>query len=93
MRTGSLGHFGATVRAPGMPGGALRRQVAIGDLASCARVLANAATGRPRSGEGGYRASFVAAVGDASHRAAIRIVTRAIRENFPSAQSFTPARS
>jgi hypothetical protein len=32
-----------------MPGGAWQAQVAIGDLAFCARVLANAATGRHSS--------------------------------------------
>ncbi len=45
VRTWQLGALRGNGVRPGMPGGAWQTQVAIGDLAFCARVLANAATG------------------------------------------------
>ena len=47
---------------PGMPGGALKTQVAIGDLASCARVLATRVL--TNGLRGATQASFVTAAGD-----------------------------
>jgi hypothetical protein len=46
LRTWQFGAFRGNGGCLGMPGGAWQTQVAIGDLAFCARVLANAATGR-----------------------------------------------
>src|SRR5580704_7556366 len=56
MRTWQLRAFRGSGICPRMPGGAWQAQVAIGDLASCERVLASAATlPRIAAGRSGIR--------------------------------------